>query len=109
MPTGRTSDDTRIESLRIGPGDPRYRAVVDKRCLSEKAHLGVSLLLPCELALAVITLIEGDDDSNPWALELVKYAPQSNVSLALRLVLLGGQPNAGIWIVQDRERPRWGI
>src|SRR2546425_9771376 len=31
MPTRQTTDDTRIESLRIGPDDPRYRAVVDKR------------------------------------------------------------------------------
>jgi hypothetical protein len=31
MSTRRTADDTRIECDRIGPGDPRYRAVVDKR------------------------------------------------------------------------------
>ena len=31
MSTRRTADDTRIESDRIGPDDPRYRAVVDKR------------------------------------------------------------------------------
>src|SRR2546427_8671545 len=31
MSTRQTTDDTRIESLRIGPDDPRYRAVVDKR------------------------------------------------------------------------------
>jgi aclacinomycin oxidase len=31
MSTRRTADHTRIESDRIGPGDPRYRAVVDKR------------------------------------------------------------------------------
>jgi len=29
--TRQTTDDTRIESIRIGRGDPRYRAVVDKR------------------------------------------------------------------------------
>lgn len=27
----QTTDDTRIDAIRIGPGDPRYRAVVDKR------------------------------------------------------------------------------
>src|SRR5207244_11107057 len=31
MSTRQTTDDTRIESIRIGPDDPRYRAVVDKR------------------------------------------------------------------------------
>lgn len=31
MPTRRTTDDTRAESTRIGPDDPRYRVVVDKR------------------------------------------------------------------------------
>src|SRR2546426_5856720 len=31
MSTRQTTDDTRIESLRIGPDDARYRAVVDKR------------------------------------------------------------------------------
>ena len=31
MSTRQTTDDTRIESIRIGPGDPRYLAVVDKR------------------------------------------------------------------------------
>src|SRR2546422_8882058 len=31
MSTRQTTDDTRIESLRIGRDDPRYRAVVDKR------------------------------------------------------------------------------
>ena len=31
MSTRRTADDTRIESDRIGPDDPRYLAVVDKR------------------------------------------------------------------------------
>jgi FAD binding domain/Berberine and berberine like len=31
MPTRQTTDATRIESIRIGPDDPRYRAVVDKR------------------------------------------------------------------------------
>ena len=29
--TRQTTDETHIESVRIGPGDPRYRAVVDKR------------------------------------------------------------------------------
>jgi hypothetical protein len=31
MPTRPTTDDTQIESIRIGPGDRRYQAVVDKR------------------------------------------------------------------------------
>src|SRR3954447_27087942 len=31
MSTRGTADDTRIESVRIGPGDPQYLAVVDKR------------------------------------------------------------------------------
>ncbi|TMQ58829.1 MAG: FAD-binding oxidoreductase [Candidatus Eisenbacteria bacterium] len=31
MSARQTTDDTRIESIRIGPGDPRYLAVVDKR------------------------------------------------------------------------------
>src|SRR3989442_6982063 len=31
MSTPQTTDDTQIESLRLGPEDPRYRAVVDKR------------------------------------------------------------------------------
>src|SRR5712691_5568944 len=31
MSTRRRTDDTRIESTRIGPDDPRYLAVVDKR------------------------------------------------------------------------------
>jgi len=31
MPTRHTTDDTRIESIRIGPDDPRYLAVVEKR------------------------------------------------------------------------------
>src|SRR5215218_4337591 len=31
MPTQPTTDDTPIESGRIGPGDPRYRAVIEKR------------------------------------------------------------------------------
>ena len=31
MSTSQTTDDTRSESIRIGPDDPRYRAVVDKR------------------------------------------------------------------------------
>ena len=31
MSTPQTTDDTQIESLRIDPDDPRYRAVVDKR------------------------------------------------------------------------------
>jgi hypothetical protein len=31
MSTRRPTDDTRIESIRIGPDDPRYLAVVDKR------------------------------------------------------------------------------
>ena len=31
MSTRRTTDDTRTESTRIGPDDPRYLAVVDKR------------------------------------------------------------------------------
>ena len=31
MPTPHTTDDIRIESSRIGPGDPRYLAVVEKR------------------------------------------------------------------------------
>ena len=31
MSTRQTPDDTRIESIRIGPDDPRYLAVVDKR------------------------------------------------------------------------------
>ena len=31
MATRQTTDDTRTESIRIGPGDPRYLAVVDKR------------------------------------------------------------------------------
>lgn len=31
MSTRRTTDDTRADSIRLGPGDPRYRAVVDKR------------------------------------------------------------------------------
>jgi aclacinomycin oxidase len=31
MSTRQTTDDTRIESIRIGPDDSRYRAVVDKR------------------------------------------------------------------------------
>src|SRR2546427_7884963 len=31
MSTRQTTDDTRIESIKIGPDDPRYRAVVDKR------------------------------------------------------------------------------
>lgn len=31
MSTRQTIDDTRIESPRIGPDDPRYLAVVDKR------------------------------------------------------------------------------
>src|SRR3989441_10053938 len=31
MPTRHTTDGTRMESVRIGPDDPRYRAVVDKR------------------------------------------------------------------------------
>ena len=31
MSTEQTADDTRIESTRITPDDPRYRAVVDKR------------------------------------------------------------------------------
>src|SRR2546426_7161697 len=31
MSTRQTTDDTRIESIRIGPDDPRYRGVVDKR------------------------------------------------------------------------------
>ena len=31
MSTRQTTDDTRIESIRIGPDDPRYLAVVDKR------------------------------------------------------------------------------
>ena len=29
--TGQATNDTPIESIRIGPGDPRYLAVVDKR------------------------------------------------------------------------------
>jgi hypothetical protein len=31
MSTRQTTDDTRIESIRIGPDDPRYLAVVEKR------------------------------------------------------------------------------
>jgi aclacinomycin oxidase len=31
MSTGQTTSDTRIESIRIGPDDPLYSAVVDKR------------------------------------------------------------------------------
>jgi FAD/FMN-containing dehydrogenase len=31
MSTRQTSDDTRFESIRLGPDDPRYRAVVDKQ------------------------------------------------------------------------------
>jgi hypothetical protein len=31
MSTRQPTDDTRIESIRIGPDDPRYLAVVDKR------------------------------------------------------------------------------
>jgi FAD/FMN-containing dehydrogenase len=31
MSTRRVTDDTRAESIRIGPDDPRYRAVVEKR------------------------------------------------------------------------------
>jgi hypothetical protein len=31
MSTPHTTDDTRTASIRIGPADPRYRAVVDKR------------------------------------------------------------------------------
>ena len=31
MSTRQTTDDTQIESIRIGPDDPRYLAVVDKR------------------------------------------------------------------------------
>jgi len=31
MSTQQTTDDTQIESIRIGPDDPRYRAVVEKR------------------------------------------------------------------------------
>ncbi|HEX6533444.1 MAG TPA: BBE domain-containing protein [Gemmatimonadaceae bacterium] len=31
MPQRQTTDEPRIESARIGPDDPRYRAVVDKR------------------------------------------------------------------------------
>jgi len=31
MTTGQTTEKARIESIRIGPEDPRYRAVVDKR------------------------------------------------------------------------------
>jgi FAD/FMN-containing dehydrogenase len=31
MSTRQTDDDARVESSRIGPDDPRYRAVVDKR------------------------------------------------------------------------------
>src|SRR5437867_9445393 len=31
MSTRQTTDDTQIQSIRIGPDDPRYRAVVDKR------------------------------------------------------------------------------
>ncbi|HXO20997.1 MAG TPA: FAD-binding oxidoreductase [Thermoanaerobaculia bacterium] len=31
MSTRQTTDDTRVESIRIGPDDPRYFAVVDKR------------------------------------------------------------------------------
>ncbi len=31
MSTVQTADDTQIESVRIGPDDPRYLAIVDKR------------------------------------------------------------------------------
>ena len=31
MATRQTREDTRIESIRIGPDDPRYRAVIEKR------------------------------------------------------------------------------
>src|SRR2546430_2148072 len=31
MSTRAATDDTRVDSSRIGPDDPRYRAVVDKR------------------------------------------------------------------------------
>ena len=31
MSTQQSTDDTRVASARIDPGDPRYRAVVDKR------------------------------------------------------------------------------
>jgi len=31
MSTRQTTDDTRVESIRIGPDDPRYLTVVDKR------------------------------------------------------------------------------
>ncbi|HTG14693.1 MAG TPA: hypothetical protein VK747_05430 [Blastocatellia bacterium] len=31
MSTRQTTDDTRLESIRIGPDDPRYLAVVEKR------------------------------------------------------------------------------
>ena len=31
MPTRQTTGDTWIESARIGPGDPRYLGVADKR------------------------------------------------------------------------------
>ena len=31
MSTRRATDETRIESVRIGPDDPQYLAVVDKR------------------------------------------------------------------------------
>src|SRR3990172_2328373 len=31
MSTRRTTDDTRLDSARIGPDDPRYVAVVEKR------------------------------------------------------------------------------
>src|SRR2546428_3446090 len=31
MSTRQTTDETRFESIRIGPDDPRYLAVVDKR------------------------------------------------------------------------------
>ena len=31
MPTRQATDDKQTESTRIGPDDPRYRAVVEKR------------------------------------------------------------------------------
>ena len=57
---------------------------------SEKPHLGLSLLLRREFTEAVVALIKGDNDTQAWTLELVAYAPQSNMSSALRLVFLSG-------------------
>ncbi len=84
------------------------RDVVERKQpgFDEITHLGLSLPIEFESAETIIALIEGDNGADHASSKLRANGWQSDMRATFSLVVFAGEPNACVWIIQDRIGPR---